>query len=34
MPLFMDHHNKVEGLTAEAVARVHKREQSHILEDL
>jgi hypothetical protein len=24
MPLFMDHHNKVEGLTAEAVAGAHK----------
>jgi hypothetical protein len=29
----MDHHNKVEGLIAEAVASAHKREQSHILED-
>jgi hypothetical protein len=24
MPLFMDQHNKVEGLTAEAVASAHK----------
>jgi hypothetical protein len=24
MPLFMDHHRHVEGLTAEAVADVHK----------
>lgn len=24
MPLFMDTHNKVEGLTAEAVAQAHK----------
>jgi hypothetical protein len=34
MRLFINHHNKVEGLTAEAVAGAHKREQSHILEDL
>ena len=26
MPLYMDHHNKVEGLTAEAVAGAHKRD--------
>ena len=26
MPLFMDIHNKVEGLTAEAVAGAHKRD--------
>lgn len=26
MPLFMDVHNKVEGLTAEAVADAHKRD--------
>jgi hypothetical protein len=26
MPLFMDVHNKVEGLTAEAVAEAHKRD--------
>ena len=26
MPLFMDVHNKVEGLTAEAVAGAHKRD--------
>ena len=26
MPLFMDVHNKVEGLTAEAVAEAHKKD--------
>ena len=26
MPLFMDHHQKVEGLTAEAVAGAHQRD--------
>jgi hypothetical protein len=26
MPLFMDVHNRVEGLTAEAVADAHKRD--------
>jgi hypothetical protein len=26
MPLFMDVHNKIEGLTAEAVAGAHKRD--------
>lgn len=26
MPLYMDVHNKVEGLTAEAVAGAHKRD--------
>ena len=26
MPLFMDEHRKVEGLTAEAVAGAHKRD--------
>jgi hypothetical protein len=26
MPLFMDEHNNVEGLTAEAVAGAHKRD--------
>ena len=26
MPLYMDHHHKVEGLTAEAVAGAHKRD--------
>ena len=26
MPLFMDVHNKVEGLTAEAVAGAHRRD--------
>ncbi len=26
MPLFMDHHNNVEGLTAEAVAGAHQRD--------
>lgn len=26
MPLFMDVHNKVEGLTAEAVAGAHKKD--------
>ena len=26
MPLFMDIHNKVEGLTAEAVGAAHKRD--------
>ena len=26
MPLFMDVHNKVEGLTADAVAGAHKRD--------
>jgi hypothetical protein len=26
MPLFMDHHKKVEGLTAEAVADAHKKD--------
>jgi hypothetical protein len=26
MPLFMDVHNKVDGLTAEAVAGAHKRD--------
>jgi hypothetical protein len=26
MPLFMDVHNRVEGLTAEAVAGAHKRD--------
>ena len=26
MPLFMDVHDKVDGLTAEAVARAHKRD--------
>jgi hypothetical protein len=26
MPLFMDEHNKVEGLTAEAVAGAHKKD--------
>ncbi|MGH3735239.1 MAG: DUF4242 domain-containing protein [Micromonosporaceae bacterium] len=27
MPLFMDHHAKVEGLTAEAVAGAHQADQ-------
>ncbi len=27
MPLYMDEHRKVEGLTAEAVAGAHKRDQ-------
>ena len=26
MPLYMDHHHKVEGLTAEAVAGAHQRD--------
>ena len=26
MPLYMDLHNKVEGLTAEAVAKAHQRD--------
>jgi hypothetical protein len=26
MPLFMDEHNKVEGLTAQAVAGAHKKD--------
>jgi hypothetical protein len=26
MPLFMDHHHKVDGLTAEAVAGAHQRD--------
>jgi hypothetical protein len=26
MPLFMDHHKHVEGLTAEAVAEAHKKD--------
>ena len=26
MPLFMDEHNKVEGLTAQAVADAHKKD--------
>ena len=26
MPLYMDHHHKVEGLTADAVAGAHKRD--------
>ena len=26
MPLYMDVHNKVEGLTAEAVAKAHQRD--------
>ena len=26
MPLFMDHHKNVEGLTAEAVAAAHKKD--------
>ena len=26
MPLFMDHHRRVEGLTAEAVADAHKKD--------
>ena len=26
MPLFMDEHNKVEGLTAEAVAGAHEKD--------
>jgi hypothetical protein len=26
MPLFMDHHRAVEGLTAEAVADAHKKD--------
>ena len=26
MPLFMDHHKNVEGLTAEAVADAHKKD--------
>ncbi len=26
MPLFMDHHHKVEGLTAEAVANAHEKD--------
>jgi uncharacterized protein DUF4242 len=26
MPLFMDHHKKVEGLTAEAVADAHRKD--------
>jgi hypothetical protein len=26
MPLFMDHHRGVEGLTAEAVAEAHKKD--------
>jgi hypothetical protein len=26
MPLFMDQYNKIEGLTAEAVAGAHKRD--------
>jgi hypothetical protein len=31
MPLFMDEHNDVEGLTAEAVAEAHQKDlnQSH-----
>jgi Protein of unknown function (DUF4242) len=27
MPLFMDHHKGVEGLTAEAVADAHRKDQ-------
>jgi hypothetical protein len=27
MPLFMDHHRGVEGLTAEAVADAHRKDQ-------
>lgn len=27
MPLFMDHHKGVEGLTAEAVAEAHRKDQ-------
>jgi Protein of unknown function (DUF4242) len=27
MPLFMDHHRGVEGLTAEAVAEAHRKDQ-------
>jgi hypothetical protein len=26
MPLYMDHHHKVDGLTADAVAGAHKRD--------
>jgi hypothetical protein len=26
MPLFMDHHEKVEGLTAQAVAEAHRKD--------
>jgi len=26
MPLFLDHHRKVEGLTAEAIAGAHQRD--------
>jgi hypothetical protein len=26
MPLFMDHHRKVEGLTAQAVAEAHRKD--------
>ena len=26
MPLYMDHHKKLEGLTAEAVAEAHKKD--------
>jgi hypothetical protein len=26
MPLYMDHHHKVEGLTAEALASAHQRD--------
>jgi Protein of unknown function (DUF4242) len=26
MPLFMDHHKKVEGLTAQAVAEAHRKD--------
>jgi hypothetical protein len=26
MPLFMDHHKGVEGLTAEAVAEAHRKD--------
>ena len=26
MPLFMDHHKNVEGLTAEAVADAHRKD--------
>ena len=26
MPLFMDHHHKVDGLTADAVADAHRRD--------
>jgi hypothetical protein len=28
MPLFMDVHNKVEGLTAEAVAEAHRKDMA------